>query len=112
MIPANNPAANNSLSSDPYPIFQRNFFNHKIESCFGIIMIAREKHTSLRQTNIVPDSYFSKIVDPNIFTNPAMVSCCKKPGILDRHPWLYNHSLPHPCSKQPEKKDFQPRKGK
>lgn len=91
-------------SSSPYPrsVAYINRVDQEPECRIGPVVIARAEIRTLRNTHMVAQSYRGDVIDPAVFSNPAVVAHSEEPWILYSHPGLDHHTSTNTRSKKPK----------
>ena len=80
--------ADDGFCSYPGTVFKDDGLNDEVEGRFLIVVVAGEEHGSLGEAAIGADLYGGKIVDPNIFSDPGVVSDLEEPRVFDVYRWV------------------------
>ncbi len=63
------------------------------------VMVAGAQVSALGEADPIPQGDTGKVVNPDIFTKPAMVAATQPPGKLDPQSWLEAAALPKSAAK-------------
>ncbi len=65
-------------------------------------MTASAKVRCLRKADVRPNAHFGQIVDPNIFSDPTIVTNVKPPRKFDAHTRLDHYPVAYLCTEGTE----------
>ena len=76
------------MSANPGAVANRDGLKPQVKAWGTEVVIARAGVYALGDANMVPDADFSRIVDPDVFTEPAVIADAEPPRELHTEPWL------------------------
>ena len=107
MLLAGYALAYGSQSAHPCAFFNNDVFHYEVEGDFFVIVVTAEDKRSLRNAGISANAYLAKIVYPHAFSYPCIVAYLEKPGVLDIHARLDNHSPANVCPEKAQEEDLE-----
>src|SRR6266478_8401164 len=67
---------------EPDLVLNNDRLGHKIEAASAPVMTSRAEISTLRQTAMIADADFGKVVEPDMFADPAMIADFQPPRKL------------------------------
>lgn len=102
---------NYSLCSNPYPVGKINFSCQQVKTFFSVIMVPGQQHRPLRKADIIAQLYLNQVVNPDLFSYPAMVANSEQPWVLNIHCRFNYHSLAYLCTEKSQYKNLKTAEG-
>jgi hypothetical protein len=93
----NNARAYNASGTYPNTVFKYNFPQAVGEAAFGKIVITGKQHSTLRNAHIAPYANIGQVINPNRFSQPAVIANLQPPGVFDPHVGFNNYTCTYFC---------------
>ena len=83
----------NRFGSDPYAIVKGNGLRDEVERGFFVIVITAEQQGTLRNAHMASDSDVVQVIDPDILTDPNMITNNQPPRVFNGHTRFDNYAF-------------------
>ena len=93
--------------TNPNPVLKGDVADHQVKGGLLVIVVSAKKQGALREAAVVAEGDLTEVVNPHVLTDPAVITYCKFPRVLDGDARFEDHSAPDGRTKKAQEGAFE-----